>query len=103
MLQRTTINYCYEYISVITINEKNQALSKMKANKARHRENKRSIQYASTQGTWNNAITILLHKKGDKLDLENHTPNNLLNHLYRVSANSAIQPVRNNIQLNQVV
>lgn len=99
------INQGSEEIPDITIEEIRGALSKMKNNKAPGEDEvtveaikvggplllqkirtlfNLCLQNSTVPQKWQEASTILLHKKGDKTDLENYRPITLLSHLYKL-------------------
>lgn len=99
------LNQGSEDIPEITISEINGALSEMKNNKTPGEDglvieaikmggNKllqaiktlfnACLSKGTTPSEWNNAVIILLHKKGDITDIGNYRPISLLSHVYKL-------------------
>lgn len=102
---KKVLNQGSEEIPDITPDEVKNALFKMKNNKAPGEDEitvdaiklggdqliktlASLFNLCLTNGTipkqWNNAVTILLHKKGNITDLQNYRPISLLSHLYKI-------------------
>lgn len=78
-------------MSNITFSEIEEAMSKIKGNMApiiviKSNENKRffnlCLQEKSITTKWNNAVTVMFYKKGDRTGLENYRSINLLSYIY---------------------
>ena len=103
--EKIVINQGSEEMPSISTDEIRNALKKMKKNKAPGEDNivieavkiggdrllenikelfNLCLHQSETPTRWQNALTILLHKKGDPTDLENYRPISLLNHLYKL-------------------
>jgi len=106
----------------ITINEVKKAITDMKRGKAPG-EDEILVEYLKEGGdvickelaelftqciksneipkSWNNAIIILLHKKGDITDLKNYWPISLLSNLYKLFTKVLTNRMNNTLDFNQ--